>query len=236
MKVSENWGTLIEWQNRNTKSGLIGGSTSLWSTITAPVKKWSRWRPGKGKPDLQVVAGASWRARWQQGKFDLRSASLWSLARVARCTTGTASSHLGMGIRDPGAGSRQRRGEGQSWRDVVKAGAGRWLNNLAALRGFIYPRELEVRQNQCIPECWTIESRAHERAEELTGRQESAVLIYKLNLSFNLFGNFIGKKSLKWITKGVKVLRRGVEDGESQDAAWNTGNQKSWYIWTSLDI
>ena len=37
-KVSENWGTLIGWQNRNTKSGLIGGSTSLWRTMTAPVK------------------------------------------------------------------------------------------------------------------------------------------------------------------------------------------------------
>ena len=76
-----------------------------------------------------------------------------------------------------------------------------------------------MRQNQCIPECWTTESRAHERAEELAGTQEGAVLIYEVNLGFNLFGNFISKRSLKWITKGVKVLRRGVEHGESQDVA-----------------
>ena len=93
------------------------------------------------------------------------------------------------------------------------------MNNLAALRGFIYPRELEVRQKQCTPECSTTESRTHERAEELAGTQEGAVLIYKVNLIFNLFDNFIGKISFKWITKGVKVLRRGVEDGKSQDVA-----------------
>ena len=76
-----------------------------------------------------------------------------------------------------------------------------------------------MRQNQCSPECWTTELRAHERAEELARTQEGAVLIYKVNLIFNLFDNFIGKKSLKLITKGMKVLRRGVEDGESQDVA-----------------
>ena len=31
-------GPLLGWQNRNTKHGLIGGSTSLWRTVTAPVK------------------------------------------------------------------------------------------------------------------------------------------------------------------------------------------------------
>ena len=62
------------------------------------------------------------------------------------------------------------------------------MTNLAALRGFIYLGELEVRQNQCIPECWTTESRAHEITEELAGTQEGAVSIYKVNLIFNLFG------------------------------------------------
>ena len=75
-----------------------------------------------------------------------------------------------------------------------------------------------MRQKQCSPECWTTESIAHEKAEELAGTQESVVLIYEVNLIFNLFDNFIGKKSLKWITKGVKALRR-VEDDESQDVA-----------------
>ena len=31
-------GPLLGWRNRNTKQGLIGGSTSLWRTVTAPVK------------------------------------------------------------------------------------------------------------------------------------------------------------------------------------------------------
>ena len=74
-------------------------------------------------------------------------------------------------------------------------------------------------QKQCSPECWTTELRAHERAEELVATQEGALLIYKVNLIYNLFDNFIGKKSLKWLTNGVKVPRRGVEDGESQDVA-----------------
>ena len=90
-------------------------------------------------------------------------------------------------------------------------------------------------QLQCIPECWITEPRANGRAEELAATQEGAVLIYKVNLSFNLFRNFIGKRSLKWITKGVKVLRR-VEDGESQDVAWNARQQMNWYMWTSLHI
>ena len=55
------------------------------------------------------------------------------------------------------------------------------------------------------PECWSIESRAHGRAEELSGTQEGAVLIYKANHSFNLFGNFTDRRSPTWITKGVKV-------------------------------
>ena len=40
-------------------------------------------------------------ARTEQGKADLRSGSLWSLARHI---TGTASSHLGMGIQKQEAG------------------------------------------------------------------------------------------------------------------------------------
>ena len=40
-------------------------------------------------------------ARTEEGKADLQSASLWSLARH---TTGTASSHLGMGLQEQAAG------------------------------------------------------------------------------------------------------------------------------------
>ena len=58
---------------------------------------------------------------------------------------------------------------------------------------------------------------ANGKAEEPAGTQEGAVFIYKLNLSFKVFAIFTEKRSTMWITKGVKVLRRGAENGESQD-------------------
>ena len=60
---------------------------------------------------------------------------------------------------------------------------------------------------------------ANGKAEEPTGTQEGVVSIYKVNLSFKVFAIFTKKKSTVWITKGVKALRRGAEDGESRDVS-----------------
>ena len=49
--------------------------------------------------------------------------------------------------------------------------------------------------------------------------REGAVIDYKPILIFNSFGICIGKTSMKWTTKGAKVFRRGLENGEAQDAA-----------------
>ena len=60
---------------------------------------------------------------------------------------------------------------------------------------------------------------ANGKAEELAGTQESVVFVYKVNLSFKVFAIFTETKSTMWTTKGVKVLRRGAENGESQDVS-----------------
>ena len=56
-------------------------------------------------------------SRTEQGKADLRSGSLWSLARH---TTGTASSHLGMGKKKQAAGG----GEVETSLEEVLSGQG----------------------------------------------------------------------------------------------------------------
>ena len=60
---------------------------------------------------------------------------------------------------------------------------------------------------------------ANGKAEEPAGTQEGVVFIYKVNLCFKVFVIFTEKRSTMWITKGVKVLRRGAEDGELQDVS-----------------
>ena len=60
---------------------------------------------------------------------------------------------------------------------------------------------------------------ANGKAEEPAGTQEGVVFIYKVNLSFKMFAIFTEKRSTMWTTKGVKVLRRGAENGESQDVS-----------------
>ena len=54
---------------------------------------------------------------------------------------------------------------------------------------------------------------ANGKAEEPAGTQEGIVFIYKVNLSFKVFAIFAEKRSTMWITEGVKILRRGAEDG-----------------------
>ena len=57
------------------------------------------------------------------------------------------------------------------------------------------------------------------KAEKPAGTQEGVVFIYKVNLSFKVFSIFTEKRLTMWITKGVKVLRRGAENSESQDVS-----------------
>ena len=60
---------------------------------------------------------------------------------------------------------------------------------------------------------------ANGKAEEPAGTHEGVVFIYKANLSFKVFAIFTEKRSTMWITKGVKLLRRGAENGTSQDVS-----------------
>ena len=60
---------------------------------------------------------------------------------------------------------------------------------------------------------------ANGKAEEPAGTQEGVVFIYKVNLSFKVFAIFTEKWSTMWITKGVKVLRRGAENAASQNVS-----------------
>ena len=54
---------------------------------------------------------------------------------------------------------------------------------------------------------------ANGRTEEPAETQEGVVFIYKVNLSFKVFAIFTEKISTMRTTKGVKVLRRGAENG-----------------------
>ena len=47
-----------------------------------------------------------------------------------------------------------------------------------------------------------MESRAHDRAEELAGTQEGAVSVCKVNFSFSLFGHFTNKNYQSGSPKG----------------------------------
>ena len=60
---------------------------------------------------------------------------------------------------------------------------------------------------------------ANGKAEESAGTQEGVVFIYKVNLSFKVCAIFTEKRSTMWTTKGVKFLRRGAENGKSQDVS-----------------
>ena len=60
---------------------------------------------------------------------------------------------------------------------------------------------------------------ANGKAEEPAETQEGVVFIYKVNLSVKVFAIFTEKRSTMWTTKGVKVLRRGAENGKSQDVS-----------------
>ena len=60
---------------------------------------------------------------------------------------------------------------------------------------------------------------ANGKAEEPAGTQEGVVFIYKVSISFKLLAISTEKMSTMWTTKRVKVLRRGAENGESQDVS-----------------
>ena len=63
---------------------------------------------------------------------------------------------------------------------------------------------------------------ANLKAEEPAGTQEGVVFIYKVNLSFKVFAIFTEKMSTMRTSKGVIVLRRGAENGKSQDVSWQS--------------
>ena len=59
--------------------------------------------------------------------------------------------------------------------DVVEAEAVAILNKLASNSLLIYQMELEEWQSGSVLASWVLESRAHERAEELAGTHEGAI-------------------------------------------------------------
>ena len=75
-------------------------------------------------------------------------------------------------------------------RDVDEVVAGCILMIYVAHRCFIYSMEWEVRQLDCMPGCWSRETKANGRAWKRFATPESVVLIYKQNIIVQLFGKF----------------------------------------------